>query len=63
MSYCVHCGVELADCEPKCPLCGTEVLDPKAPNRKGHIPYVFKALITDDPRKIGECIVCQDGKS
>ena len=35
----------------------------KAPNRKGHIPYVFKALITEDPRKIGEGIVCQDGKS
>ena len=39
MSYCVHCGVELADCESKCPLCGTEVLDPKAPNRKGKPLY------------------------
>ncbi|MFO7840942.1 MAG: zinc ribbon domain-containing protein [Fidelibacterota bacterium] len=25
MSYCVHCGVELADYHEKCPLCGTEV--------------------------------------
>ena len=35
----------------------------KAPNRKGHVPYVFKALITDDPKKLGEDIVCQDGKN
>lgn len=35
-----------------------------APNRKGHIPYVLKALILDDPEKIGELItVCQDGKN
>lgn len=25
MSYCVHCGVELAQSEPDCPLCGTTV--------------------------------------
>ena len=31
MSYCVHCGVELAASEKKCPLCNTEVLDPSAP--------------------------------
>lgn len=30
MSYCVHCGVELADYHEKCPLCGTEVSDPRA---------------------------------
>lgn len=28
MSYCVHCGVKLADYESVCPLCGTQVLDP-----------------------------------
>ena len=28
MSYCVHCGVELADYETKCPLCETPVVDP-----------------------------------
>ena len=27
-----------------------------APNRKGHVPYIFKALIMDDPQKIGESI-------
>jgi len=29
MSYCVHCGVKLADYESRCPLCDTEVIDPK----------------------------------
>jgi len=28
MSYCVNCGVELQKSEPRCPLCGTEVLNP-----------------------------------
>ena len=30
MSYCVHCGVELADSERSCPLCGTPVVDPSS---------------------------------
>lgn len=34
-----------------------------APNRKSHIPYVFKALIIDDIQKIEECIQCQAGKN
>jgi len=34
-----------------------------APNRKPHIPFVFKALILGDVDKIGELITCQDGKS
>lgn len=34
-----------------------------SPNRKGHIPYIFKALIIDNPEKIGEMIQCQDGKN
>lgn len=34
-----------------------------SPNRKGHIPYVFKALIIDDPVKIGDMIQCQNGKN
>ena len=28
MSYCVHCGVSLADSQQACPLCGTPVVDP-----------------------------------
>lgn len=31
MSYCVHCGVELAPSEPVCPLCQTPVRDPHQP--------------------------------
>lgn len=34
-----------------------------SPNRKGHVPYIFKALIMDDPEKIGDSILCQDGKN
>lgn len=31
MSYCVNCGVELGKAEQRCPLCGTEVVNPKEP--------------------------------
>ena len=34
-----------------------------APNRKAHIPYVFKALILGNAEKIGELIICQSGKN
>ena len=34
-----------------------------SPNRKKHIPYIFKALIIDNPEKIGDILQCQDGKS
>lgn len=33
-----------------------------APNRKSHIPYVLKALIINDAKKIGDSIICQAGK-
>lgn len=33
-----------------------------APNRRPHIPYVFKALFIGDVKKIGESIRCQAGK-
>lgn len=35
----------------------------RSPNRKGHIPYIFKALIIDDPKKIGDMVQCRDGKN
>lgn len=35
----------------------------KAPNRKKHVPYVFKALIMDDVNKLGDSITCRDGKN
>lgn len=28
MAYCVHCGVKMGEAEAKCPLCGTEAIDP-----------------------------------
>lgn len=34
-----------------------------SPNRKKHIPYIFKALLTDDPQKIGDMLQCQDGEN
>ena len=34
-----------------------------ASNRKGHIPYILKALLLDDIDKIGACISCQLGKN
>ena len=27
--YCIKCGVELADSEDRCPLCGTKVYNPE----------------------------------
>ena len=29
--YCIKCGVELADSEKRCPLCGTPVFHPDLP--------------------------------
>ena len=35
----------------------------RSPNRKKHIPYIFKELIIDDPEKIGDMLQCQNGKN
>ena len=35
----------------------------RSPNRKKHIPYIFKALIIDAPEKIGDMLQCQNGKN
>jgi hypothetical protein len=34
-----------------------------SPNRKHHVPYIFRALIIDNPEQIGELIECQDGEN
>lgn len=34
-----------------------------SPNRKKHIPYIFKALIIDDSEKIGDMLQCQNGRN
>ena len=38
MSYCVNCGVELDKTASFCPLCGTEVVNPKQPIDKTTAP-------------------------
>lgn len=35
----------------------------KVPNRKKHVPYVLKALILQDIKRIGDSILCQAGKN
>lgn len=37
--YCVKCGVELADSEKKCPLCGTAVFHPELARPDGQPPF------------------------
>lgn len=39
MSYCVHCGVELAPSEKKCPLCLTPVVNPNGEPGAAERPY------------------------
>ncbi len=40
MSYCVNCGVELQKSEPRCPLCGTEVVNPNEVREENPVrPY------------------------
>ncbi|MCL2811918.1 MAG: hypothetical protein FWD25_08545 [Clostridia bacterium] len=34
-----------------------------SPNRKGHLPFIVKVLITDDLKKIGDMITCRAGAS
>ena len=34
-----------------------------APNRKHHVPYIFKALIMDNPKQIGDVVECHDGEN
>ena len=38
-------------------------IDTEMCHRKEHIPYVFKALIVDNIKEIGDLILCQDGKN
>ncbi len=37
--YCIKCGVELADSEKSCPLCGTVVFHPELPRPEGERLY------------------------
>ena len=37
--YCIKCGVELADSETRCPLCGTPVFHPDLPRNLTDPPF------------------------
>lgn len=37
--YCINCGVELAESERLCPLCGTRVFHPELPQPQGKPTY------------------------
>ena len=50
MSYCVHCGVELADYEKECPLCHTKVLDPY--RESNHEPMNLDRLAESEGHKL-----------
>ena len=40
MSYCVNCGVELDNSEKQCPLCQTEIINPRNEQKEGSArPY------------------------
>lgn len=50
MPYCVHCGVELAADEKKCPLCDTVVIDPTL--LKGDVSYDKPLYPAIEPPKL-----------
>ncbi|MCD6321408.1 MAG: zinc ribbon domain-containing protein [Clostridiales bacterium] len=54
MSYCVECGVELAEYHKKCPLCGTPVINPKKSFdfSKNEYPVFKKHHSTANRRKV-----------
>ncbi len=48
--YCIKCGVELADSEKKCPLCGTVVFNPELSRPDGEPQY--PRLHAAEPEKV-----------
>ena len=51
--YCIKCGVELADSEKVCPLCGTRVFHPDLPCGSGECRSRSAVVATHD-RKLGK---------
>lgn len=45
--YCINCGVELADSENKCPLCGTVVFHPELTRPQGEPQYPPESRLRD----------------
>lgn len=56
--YCIKCGVELAESEKKCPLCGTVVFHPDLPAPDGAPPYpVYRGDNVDNVNRSGVMFV------
>ena len=51
MSYCVQCGVKLSDYHEKCPLCGTEVINPNNPVARANSDYPDYHVINESEKK------------
>lgn len=51
--YCVKCGVELAESEKKCPLCGTVVFHPDLPGPSGERPYPPDERVAETANRTG----------
>ncbi len=51
--YCIKCGVELADSEKVCPLCGTRVFHPDLPCGSGEPPYPPAEHLNEEVSRVG----------
>ena len=55
--YCIKCGVELADSEKVCPLCGTRVFHPDLPCGSGEPPYPPAEHPNEEVGRVGALFV------
>ena len=55
--YCIKCGVELADSEKVCPLCGTRVFHPDLPCGSGEPPYPPAEHLNEEVSRVGALFV------
>ena len=55
--YCIKCGVELADSEKVCPLCGTRVFHPDLPCGSGEPPYPPAEHPNEEVSRVGALFV------
>ena len=55
--YCIKCGVELADSEKICPLCGTRVFHPDLPCGNGEPPYPPAEHLNEEVSRVGAMFV------
>ena len=56
MSYCVNCGVKLKNSEKVCPLCNTEVINPK----KEEYKPVYSGTIEEYKTRLEEILERND---